>query len=159
MKQPVERRLAAILAADMVGYSRLMGEDEEGTHERVTACLTGIVDPKVAQYRGRIVPTFSFRVEKAIKLAHRRQPPRQRGGLEAAFGETAEKSAQIVGVGAGDRSSGGAQMRGEVGEVVAISVERILAGAALGRQHVEEQLDQRFIGCSAGHRLVGATAF
>jgi adenylate cyclase len=49
------RRLAAILAADVVGYSRLMGADEEGTHERVTACLTGIVDPKIAQYRGRIV--------------------------------------------------------------------------------------------------------
>jgi adenylate cyclase len=55
MKQPVERRLAAILAADVAGYSRLMGADEEGTHERVTACLTGIVDPKIAQYRGRIV--------------------------------------------------------------------------------------------------------
>jgi TolB-like protein/Tfp pilus assembly protein PilF len=55
MKQPVERRLAAILAADIAGYSRLMGADEEGTHERVTACLTGIVDPKIAQYRGRIV--------------------------------------------------------------------------------------------------------
>jgi adenylate cyclase len=49
------RRLAAILAADVAGYSRLMGADEEGTHERVTACLTGIVDPKIAQYRGRIV--------------------------------------------------------------------------------------------------------
>ena len=44
-------------------------------------------------------------------------------------------------------------MRGEIGEVVAIGVERILAGAALGRQHVEEQLDQRFVGCAgAGHR-------
>ena len=35
MKQPVERRLAAILAADVAGYSRLMGADEEGTHERL----------------------------------------------------------------------------------------------------------------------------
>ena len=49
------RRLAAILAADVAGYSRLMGADEEGTHARVTACLTGIVDPKIAQYRGRTV--------------------------------------------------------------------------------------------------------
>jgi adenylate cyclase len=55
MKQAVERRLAAILAADVAGYSRLMGADEEGTHERVTACLTGIVEPKIAQHRGRIV--------------------------------------------------------------------------------------------------------
>src|SRR5260370_1042088 len=39
MKQPVERRLAAILAADVAGYSRLMGADEEGTHERLRAHL------------------------------------------------------------------------------------------------------------------------
>ena len=37
MKQPVERRLAAILAADVAGYSRLMGADEDGTHERLKA--------------------------------------------------------------------------------------------------------------------------
>jgi hypothetical protein len=37
MNQPVERRLAAILAADVAGYSRLMGEDEEGTHKRGSA--------------------------------------------------------------------------------------------------------------------------
>ena len=37
MKQPVERRLAAILAADVAGYSRLMGADEEGTLERLKA--------------------------------------------------------------------------------------------------------------------------
>jgi class 3 adenylate cyclase len=39
MKQPVQRRLAAILAADVAGYSRLMGADEEGTHERLKAHL------------------------------------------------------------------------------------------------------------------------
>jgi class 3 adenylate cyclase len=42
MKQPVERRLAAILAADVAGYSRLMGADEEGTHERLRAHLRGL---------------------------------------------------------------------------------------------------------------------
>jgi adenylate cyclase len=40
------RRLAAILAADVVGYSRLMGADEEGTHERLKAYLSKVVDPK-----------------------------------------------------------------------------------------------------------------
>ena len=40
------RRLAAILAADVVGYSRLMGADEEGTHERVKAHLVEFIDPK-----------------------------------------------------------------------------------------------------------------
>jgi TolB-like protein/class 3 adenylate cyclase len=51
----VERRLAAILAADVAGYSRLMGADEEGTHERLKAHLQHLVDPKIEEHRGRIV--------------------------------------------------------------------------------------------------------
>ena len=51
------RRLAAILAADVVGYSRLMGADEEGTHERVQARLVELVDPKIREHRGRVVKT------------------------------------------------------------------------------------------------------
>jgi TolB-like protein/class 3 adenylate cyclase len=51
----VTRRLAAILAADVAGYSRLMGADEEGTHERLKAHLGDLVNPKIAEYRGRIV--------------------------------------------------------------------------------------------------------
>jgi class 3 adenylate cyclase len=57
MKQPVERRLAAILAADVAGYSRLMGADEEGTHERLKVHLGELVDPKIKEHRGRIVKT------------------------------------------------------------------------------------------------------
>ena len=55
MKQPVERRLAAILTADMAGYSRLMGADEEGTHARLKAHRRALVDPKIAEHHGRIV--------------------------------------------------------------------------------------------------------
>src|SRR6267143_1848845 len=51
----VQRRLAAILAADVAGYSRLMGVDEEGTHERLKAHLRQFVDPKIKEHRGRIV--------------------------------------------------------------------------------------------------------
>jgi adenylate cyclase len=51
------RRLAAILAADVAGYSRLMGEDEEGTLERLKALRREILDPKIAEHRGRIVKT------------------------------------------------------------------------------------------------------
>jgi class 3 adenylate cyclase len=51
----VERRLAAILAADVAGYSRLMGADEEGTHERLKAHLRELVDPKIKEHRGRTV--------------------------------------------------------------------------------------------------------
>src|SRR5712691_3756431 len=49
------RRLAAILAADVVGYSRLMGADEEGTHERLQAHLRELVDTKIREHRGRTV--------------------------------------------------------------------------------------------------------
>jgi adenylate cyclase len=49
------RRLAAILAADVAGYSRLMGADEEGTQERLRAHLRELVDPKIAEHRGRTV--------------------------------------------------------------------------------------------------------
>src|SRR6201988_1897888 len=49
------RRLAAILAADVAGYSRLMGADEEGTHERLKAHLREVVDPKIEEHRGHIV--------------------------------------------------------------------------------------------------------
>jgi adenylate cyclase len=49
------RRLTAILAADVAGYSRLMGEDEEGTHERLKAHLAQLVDPKIKEHRGRTV--------------------------------------------------------------------------------------------------------
>jgi class 3 adenylate cyclase len=51
----VERRLAAILAADVAGYSRLMSVDEEGTHARLRAHLRQLVDPKIKEHRGRIV--------------------------------------------------------------------------------------------------------
>ena len=51
----VERRLAAILAADVAGYSRLMGVDEEGTHERLKAHFSQVVHPKIQEHRGRIV--------------------------------------------------------------------------------------------------------
>jgi adenylate cyclase len=52
---PPVRRLAAILAADVAGYSRLMGADEEGTHERLKAHIGELVNPKIAEHRGRVV--------------------------------------------------------------------------------------------------------
>jgi adenylate cyclase len=53
----VERRLAAVLAADVAGYSRLMGTDEEGTLARLKAVRKTLVDPAIAAHRGRIVKT------------------------------------------------------------------------------------------------------
>ena len=56
-QERVQRRLAAILAADVVGYSRLMGEDEEGTLAALTAHLTDSIEPCIAEHRGRVVKT------------------------------------------------------------------------------------------------------
>jgi adenylate cyclase len=53
----VERRLAAILAADVAGYSRLMGEDEAGTLARLRTHRRELIDPKIAEHKGRIVKT------------------------------------------------------------------------------------------------------
>src|SRR6202049_46545 len=51
------RRLTAILAADVAGYSRLMGADEEDTHERLQAHFQNLINPKIAGHHGRIVKT------------------------------------------------------------------------------------------------------
>src|SRR5215813_5750564 len=51
------RRLAAILAADVAGYSRLIGADEGGTLERLRALRRELLDPKLADHRGRLVKT------------------------------------------------------------------------------------------------------
>jgi adenylate cyclase len=51
----VERRLAAILAADVAGYSRFMGTDEEGTYEQLKGHLRYLIDPKIKEHRGRVV--------------------------------------------------------------------------------------------------------
>jgi TolB-like protein/Tfp pilus assembly protein PilF len=56
-EQRVQRRLAAILAADVAGYSRLTGVDEEGTIARLRALRRELIDPAIAEHRGRIVKT------------------------------------------------------------------------------------------------------
>ena len=72
------RRLAAILAADVAGYSRLMGADEEGTHERLTAHRRELVDPKIAEHHGRIVKTTGdgmlVEFQRAADLVASRSP-------------------------------------------------------------------------------------
>jgi TolB-like protein/tetratricopeptide (TPR) repeat protein len=56
-EERIIRRLAAILAADIAGYSRLMGVDEEGTLAALKACRRELIDPKIAEHQGRIVKT------------------------------------------------------------------------------------------------------
>ena len=73
------RRLAAILAADVVGYSRLMGEDEEGTHERVKAHLGELVEPKIREHHGRTVKKHRRRRTGGVRQRRRRGALCRRG--------------------------------------------------------------------------------
>ena len=73
------RRLTAILALDVAGYSRLMGADEEGTHERLKAHFRELVDPKINEYRGRIVGNTGDGLLVEISQRGRRRAQR-RGG-------------------------------------------------------------------------------
>ncbi len=54
VEERAQRHLAAILAADVVGYSRLMEQDEAGTFERLRACRKELIEPEIAQHQGRI---------------------------------------------------------------------------------------------------------
>jgi adenylate cyclase len=56
-EERVQRRLAAILAADVAGYSRLMGVDEEGALSALKELQRELADPKIEEHRGRIVKT------------------------------------------------------------------------------------------------------
>jgi adenylate cyclase len=71
------RRLAAILAADVAGYSRLMEADEEGTLERLNSHRRELFEPKIGEHRGRIVKTTGdgLLVEFASVVDAMRSPP------------------------------------------------------------------------------------
>ncbi len=64
----MERHLAAILAADVVGYSRLMGQDEVGTLVRLEGLKAEVLDPLIAQRRGRVVELMGDGVNIAARL-------------------------------------------------------------------------------------------
>jgi formylglycine-generating enzyme required for sulfatase activity/class 3 adenylate cyclase len=57
MSEETTRRLAAIMMGDIAGYSRLMGADEKGTHQRVQRVLRELIDPTIAEHRGRVLRT------------------------------------------------------------------------------------------------------
>src|SRR6516165_7160630 len=100
------RRLAAILAADVAGYSRLMGADEEGTHERLKSHLRGLVDPKIAEHRGRIVKNTGDGVLAefaSVVDAVRCAVEVQRGMVERNAGIAADRRIEFrVGINLGD---------------------------------------------------------
>src|SRR5262244_1569860 len=102
----VDRRLAAILAADIAGYSRLMGADEEGTLRQLKSHRKELVDPKITEHRGRIVKTTGdgmlvefVSVVDAVRCA----VDIQRGMAERNANVPAEKRIQFrVGINVGD---------------------------------------------------------
>jgi adenylate cyclase len=100
------RRLAAILAADVAGYSRLMGWDEEGTHERLKSHLGELVDPKIEEHRGRIVKNTGdgFLAEfSSVVDAVRCAVEMQRGMAERNAVDLPEKRIEFrIGVNLGD---------------------------------------------------------
>src|SRR6516225_1562427 len=102
----VERRLAAILAADVAGYSRLMGTDEEGTLERLRALRRELLDPKIAERRGRLVKTTGDGL--LVEFASVVDALRCAAEIQAAMAETnagspADKRIELrVGINVGD---------------------------------------------------------
>jgi class 3 adenylate cyclase len=103
---PPVRRLAAIIAADVAGYSRLMGVDEEGTHERLSAHLRELVNPKIAEHRGRVVKNTGdgFLAEFASVVdAVRCAVEVQRGMAQRNVGPPPEKRIELrIGINLGD---------------------------------------------------------
>src|ERR671930_1887873 len=103
---PPVRRLTAILAADVAGYSRLMGQDEEGTHRRLQAHLRELIDPEIAEHRGRVVKNTGdgFLAEFASVVdAVRCAVEIQRGMAERNAGTPSEKRIEFrIGINLGD---------------------------------------------------------
>src|SRR5690349_21698305 len=100
------RRLAAIVSADVVGYSRLMGRDESGTLALLKAVLRELIDPKIAEYGGRTVKSMGdglllefASVVEAVRCAI----DVQRGMAERNVGVPLERRLQFrIGINVGD---------------------------------------------------------
>ena len=147
-----ERKLAAILAADVVGYSGLMWRDEEGTHGRLRELLRGVVQPSVDRYRGRIVKTTGDgliaefasavnAVQCAVDIQH---------GMAAANSELPEPHRMVlrIGVNLGDVIVEGGDLYGD-GVDIAARLESIsepggivVSGTAF--DHVRNKVDADF---------------
>jgi adenylate cyclase len=147
-----QRRLAAILAADVVGYSRLMGQDEAGTLGALKAVRTDVIDPKVAEHGGRIFnttgdgflaefPSVVSAVSCAVEI--------QRGMQQRNENAPQDKTIQLrIGVNLGDIIVEGEDMFGD-GVNVAARIESItppgeVAISGTVRDHLGTRLDLYF---------------
>jgi adenylate cyclase len=146
------RRLTAILAADVAGYSRLMGADEEGTHERLKAHLRELIDPKIAEHRGRIVKNTGdgFLAEfQSVVDAVRCAVEVQREMAEANAAIPQEKRIEFrVGINLGDVIVEGEDIFGD-GVNIAARLERLVEPGGICvsrvvRDQVRDKLDFAF---------------
>jgi adenylate cyclase len=146
------RRLAAILAADVVGYSRLMGADEEGTHERLKAHLREVVDPTIREHRGRIVKTTGdgvlaefASVVDAVRCAAEIQSAMDDRDLDLAE----ERRLRFrIGVNVGDVIADGGDIYGD-GVNIAVRLEGLAAPGSVCvsgtvRDHIGDRLPYAF---------------
>ena len=149
---PPVRRLTAILAADVAGYSRLMGADGEGTHERLKGHLGELINPKIAEHRGRIVkntgdgllaefPSVVDAVRCAVEV--------QRGMAEASANIPPERRIEFrVGINLGDVIAEEHDIFGD-GVNVAARLEALAAPGGICvsrvvRDQVRDKLDVAF---------------
>jgi adenylate cyclase len=148
----VDRRLAAILAADGVGYSRLMGADEEGTHERFKAHLVELLDPKIREHRGRIVKTTGDGVLAefaSVVDAVRCAAEIQRAMADRDLDLTEERRLRFrIGVNLGDVIADGGDIYGD-GVNIAVRLEGLAAPGSICvsgtvRDHIGERLPYAF---------------
>ena len=141
------RRLAAILAADVAGYSRLMGADEEGTLERLKALRRELLDPKIAEHHGRIVKTTGdgFLIEFASVVdAVRCAIEVQQAMPERNTGVAAENRIELrIGINLGDVIVEGDDLYGD-GVNIAARIEGLAdAGGVLVSNTVHDHVRDR----------------
>ena len=146
------RRLTAILAADTAGYSRLMGTDEEGTHRRLQAHLRELIDPKITEYRGRVVKNTGdgFLAEFASVVdAVRCAVEVQRGMAERNAVTSPEERIEIrMGINLGDVIAEGEDIFGD-GVNIAARLEALAEAGGICvsrvvRDQVRDKLDYAF---------------
>jgi TolB-like protein/Flp pilus assembly protein TadD len=146
------RRLAAILAADVVGYSRLMGADEEGTHERFKAHLVELLDPKIREHHGRIVKTTGDGVLAefaSVVDAVRCAAEIQRAMADRDLDLAGERRLRFrVGVNLGDVIADGGDIYGD-GVNIAVRLEGLAASGGICvsgtvRDHIGDRLPYAF---------------
>jgi len=148
----VKRRLAAILAADVAAYSRLMGADEEGTLARLKAFRSELIDPKSKQHRGRIVKTTGDGILMEFKCvvdAVRCGIEIQRGILERNAQVPGDKRIEFrIGINLGDVMAEGGDLFGD-GVNIAARLESLAEPGGMcvseaSYQQVRDKLDVRF---------------